>query len=84
MATGIEAKINAIIMRQLGVKEEDITPEKAFIDDLGADSLDIVEFTMAIEDEFGFAIPDDEAERLRTVGDAIQFISNHTQTTGVK
>ena len=71
----IEARVRAIIVKQLGVKEEEVNREKSFIDDLGADSLDIVELVMAMEDEFGFEIPDDEAENIRTVGDAIQYIN---------
>ncbi len=73
----IEAKVKAIIVRQLGVKEEDVALEKSFVDDLGADSLDIVELVMAMEDEFGFEIPDEEAENIRTVGDAITYIGTH-------
>lgn len=73
----IEAKVKAIIVRQLGVKEQDIALEKAFIDDLGADSLDLVELVMAMEDEFGFEIPDEEAENIRTVGDAVSYIGAH-------
>jgi acyl carrier protein len=73
----IESKVKAIIMRQLGVKEEEVALEKSFIDDLGADSLDIVELVMAMEDEFGFEIPDEEAESIRTVGDAVTYIGAH-------
>ena len=73
----IEGKVRAIIVRQLGVKEEDIALEKSFVDDLGADSLDIVELVMAMEDEFGFEIPDEEAEGIRTVGDAVSYINTH-------
>ncbi len=76
-AQEIESKVKAIIVRQLGVKDEEIKPEKAFIDDLGADSLDIVELIMAMEDEFGFEIPDEEAEGIRTVGDAVKYINTH-------
>ncbi len=73
----IESKVKAIIVRQLGVKEEEVRLEKAFIDDLGADSLDIVELVMAMEDEFGFEIPDEEAEGIRTVNDAVKYIGSH-------
>jgi protein-L-isoaspartate(D-aspartate) O-methyltransferase len=73
----IETKVKAIIVRQLGVKDEDVALDKAFIDDLGADSLDIVELIMAMEDEFGFEIPDEEAEKIRTVGDAVNYIGSH-------
>ena len=73
----IEAKVKAIIMRQLGVKEDEVAMDKSFLDDLGADSLDIVELVMAMEDEFGFEIPDEEAENIKTVGDAINYINTH-------
>jgi acyl carrier protein len=73
----IEAKVRAIIMRLLGVKEEEVALDKSFLDDLGADSLDIVELIMAMEDEFGFEIPDEEAENIRTVGDAVAYIGSH-------
>jgi acyl carrier protein len=75
--TEIESKVRAIIMRQLGVKEEEVALDKNFLDDLGADSLDIVELVMAMEDEFGFEIPDEEAENIRTVGDAVTYIGTH-------
>ena len=71
----IESKVKAIIVKQLGVKDEDVSLDKSFVDDLGADSLDIVELVMAMEDEFGFEIPDDEAENIRTVGDAVTYIN---------
>lgn len=73
----IETKVTSIIVKQLGVKEAEVTADKAFVDDLGADSLDIVELVMAMEDEFGFEIPDDEAERIRTVKDAVTYIASH-------
>ncbi len=77
MAQEIETKVKAIIVRQLGVKEDEVALNKAFIDDLGADSLDIVELIMAMEDEFGFEIPDEDAEKIRTVGDAVTYIGSH-------
>ena len=73
----IESKVKAIITRQLGVKDEEVALEKSFVDDLGADSLDIVELVMAMEDEFGFEIPDEEAENIKTVGDAVSYIGTH-------
>jgi len=70
----IKIKVQGIIVKQLGVKDDDVKLEKSFVDDLGADSLDIVELVMAMEDEFGFEIPDEEAENIRTVGDAVKYI----------
>ncbi len=67
-------KTKAIIVEQLGVKPEEVIPEASFINDLGADSLDTVELVMALEEEFGMEIPDEEAEKLKTVGDAIKYI----------
>lgn len=72
----IESRVKQIIVRQLGVKEDEVATEKSFVDDLGADSLDIVELVMAMEDEFGFEIPDEEAENIRTVGDAVKYIAS--------
>ena len=75
-ANEVYAKVNSIIVEQLGVKEEDLKPEASFIDDLGADSLDTVELVMAFEEEFGSEISDSEAEKILTVGDAIKFIES--------
>ncbi|AEF93957.1 Acyl carrier protein [Desulfotomaculum nigrificans CO-1-SRB] len=69
-------KVKAIIVDQLGVDEDDVTMEASFVDDLGADSLDIVELVMALEEEFGLEIPDEEAEKIRTVGDAVKYIQD--------
>jgi len=73
-ATNIEAKVKSIIADQLGVGEDEIKAESSFIEDLGADSLDIVELVMAMEEEFEVEIPDEEAENIKTVGDAINYI----------
>jgi acyl carrier protein len=73
----IEEKVRAIVAEQLGVQASEVRLESAFIDDLGADSLDIVELVMAMEEEFGFEIPDDQAEKIRSVGDAVGYIKQH-------
>jgi len=70
-------KIKTVIVDQLGVEEDDIAEDAAFVDDLGADSLDIVELVMALEEEFGVSIPDEQAEKIKTVGDAVDFISEN-------
>ena len=67
-------KIRQIIADQLGVKKEEVTDNAKFVDDLGADSLDTVELVMALEEEFGIEIPDEDAEKLATVGDALRYI----------
>ena len=67
-------KIRQIIAEQLGVKKEEVTDSAKFVDDLGADSLDTVELVMALEEEFGIEIPDEDAEKLATVGDALRYI----------
>lgn len=69
-------KVKSIIAEQLGVKAEEVTPQASFIDDLGADSLDTVELVMALEEEFGIEIPDEDAEKMTTVGDAIKYIES--------
>jgi acyl carrier protein len=74
----VEEKIKSIIAEQLGVKVEEVTPQASFVDDLGADSLDTVELIMALEEEFSVEIPDEEAEKLTTVGDAIRYIEAKT------
>ncbi len=70
----IAARVKKIAVEHLGADEAKVTPEANFIDDLGADSLDIVELVMAFEEEFGVEIPDDAAEKIQTVGDAVKYI----------
>jgi acyl carrier protein len=72
----IEQRIKDIIIEQLGVTADQVTPEATFIEDLGADSLDTVELVMALEEEFGLEIPDDEAEKLQSVGDVIKHVED--------
>lgn len=72
----IEEKVKSIIVDQLGVTEEQVTPEAKFIEDLGADSLDTVELVMAFEDEFGISVPDEEAEKLTSVGEILTYINS--------
>ena len=71
-------RVVEIIVHQLGVEPEEVTPEANFVDDLGADSLDTIELVMAFEEEFGIEIPDEQAERLRTVGDVIKYLEKTT------
>lgn len=73
----LEDKVKEIIVEQLGVDADEVTPEASFIDDLGADSLDTVELVMALEEEFNMEIPDEEAEKIKSVGDAIEYIKSH-------
>ena len=70
----VAGKVKKIVVDQLGVSEDQVTPEAKFIEDLGADSLDLVELVMALEEEFGEDIPDEDAEKLTTVGGAIEYI----------
>jgi len=79
MANDIEAKVKEIIVERLGVDPSEITPQAHFVNDLGADSLDTVELVMAFEEEFGMEIPDEEAEKIQTVGQAIEYIKAHQQ-----
>jgi len=73
----IESRVKNIIVDKLGVSEEEITPEASFTSDLGADSLDSVELIMEFENEFNISIPDEDAEKIQTVGDAIKYIEEH-------
>jgi acyl carrier protein len=75
----VEERVKKIVCEQLGAKEEDVTPQASFVDDLGADSLDTVELVMALEEEFETEIPDEEAEKLTSVQDAIDYINTHLQ-----
>ncbi len=75
----IASKVKAIIVDKLGVDENEVTPEASFTNDLGADSLDTVELIMEFEKEFDIAIPDDQAEKISTVGEAIAYIENNTK-----
>ncbi len=77
MANDIEVKVKSIIADQLGVSEDEIKPTSSFIEDLGADSLDIVELVMAMEEEFEVEIPDEEAENIKTVADAVNYVNTH-------
>lgn len=72
-------KVKSIIADQLGIDEEEISTESSFIEDLGADSLDIVELIMSLEEEFEIEIPDEEAEKIRTVGEAVKYIQEHQE-----
>ncbi len=74
----VEEKVKEIIIDQLGVDEKQVSPKASFIDDLGADSLDTVEPVMALEEEFDIEIPDEEAEKIASVENAIDYIKNHT------
>ena len=77
MAVDLE-KVKSIISDQLGVDGSEITTESHFIDDLGADSLDTVELVMQLEEEYGLEIPDEDAEKIQTVGDVVKYIEGHT------
>lgn len=77
MSEGTDARVREIIINELGVESEKVTDEASFVEDLGADSLDTVELVMAFEEEFGIDIPDEDAEQMRTVGDAIRYLNEH-------
>jgi acyl carrier protein len=74
MAENTESKVREIIINELGVEPEKVTMEASFVEDLGADSLDTVELVMAFEEEFGIEIPDEDAEKLQSVGDAVRYV----------
>ncbi|GLQ95314.1 acyl carrier protein [Dyella acidisoli] len=75
----IEERVKKIVVEQLGVKEDEVNPNSSFVDDLGADSLDTVELVMALEEEFETEIPDEEAEKITTVQQAVDYIKAHTK-----
>lgn len=76
MSQDIFERVKKVTVEELGVKEEEVVESASFTEDLGADSLDVVELVMALEDEFGIDIPDDEVNNIKTVGDAVQYIKN--------
>lgn len=75
----LEERVKKIIVEQLGVKEDEVVEEASFVDDLGADSLDTVELVMALEEEFGVEIPDEEAEKIKTVKEAVDYVNQHQE-----
>ena len=77
MSEATDARVREIIINELGVEAEKVTDEASFVEDLGADSLDTVELVMAFEEEFGIDIPDEDAEQMRTVGDAIKYLNEN-------
>jgi acyl carrier protein len=78
----VEAKVKEIIVENLGVDQEKVTEQASFVEDLGADSLDTVELVMAFEEEFDVEIPDEDAEKMRTVGEAINYLKSKTDKAG--
>ena len=83
-ASEVEAKVKKIVAEQMGVAETEISRETSFVNDLNADSLDVVELIMEFEDEFEMSIPDEEAEKIQTIGMAIDFITAHLNSGGAK
>jgi acyl carrier protein len=80
MAESIEARVKEIIVNELGVEADKVTTEASFVEDLGADSLDTVELVMAFEEEFGIDIPDEDAEQMRTVGEAVDYLKKNAES----
>lgn len=76
MSEDIKSRVVMVVVKQLGVKEEEVQGESSFIEDLNADSLDVVELVMALEEEFGIDIPDDDVQNLKTVNDAVSYITS--------
>jgi acyl carrier protein len=77
-------RVKGIVVEQLGVSEEEVKAEASFVEDLGADSLDVVELVMALEEEFGIEIPDEQAEKIATVGEAVKYIEAHMSEAPAK
>lgn len=77
-------RVKGIVVDQLGVAVAEVTPEASFVEDLGADSLDVVELVMALEEEFGIEIPDEQAEKIITVGEAVKYIEAHMSETAAE
>ena len=77
MALNIQARVKEIVIEQLGVNEDEVTPEASFLEDLGADSLDIIELVMALEEEYELEISDEDAESIKTVQDVVSYIEGH-------
>lgn len=77
-------RVKSIVVEQLGVAAEEVKPEASFVEDLGADSLDVVELVMALEEEFGIEIPDEQAEKIATVGEAVKYIEAHMSEAPAK
>ena len=80
--SSIEDRVKQIVVEQLGVSEDEVSGDSSFVDDLGADSLDTVELVMELEDEFDMSIPDEEAEKIQTVGAAVEYIHKHLESKG--
>ena len=78
MSATVEERVKKIVIEQLGVKDDEVTNDASFVDDLGADSLDTVELVMALEEEFSTEIPDEEAEKITTIQQAIDYIKSHS------
>ncbi len=72
-------RVKAIVVEQLGVEADQVTPQSKFVEDLGADSLDVVELVMALEEEFDLEIPDEDAEKIATVGEAVKYVERHVE-----